>query len=296
MMPEARRLGRCRAGAGAVLQCAIGPRINVMRLSFANGERADFVMEGGAVHLGSAEGNGLVLADRDIAPWHARIVVDARGIVLEIMDPNARAHVNARPVREKAMLRCGDVLCLGRTTIALKADSDDAIATAIPGEATTPMPPMQPPRAVLRGVAGRHFGKAVAVNPLVVVGSSAGADLVVDDRIAPQHAAIAWIGDALWLRDLGSADGTLVNGVRVRNARLHAGDQIGFDRSHFVVEAPGMPARHEIAAATRDERAAPDEAVADAGPAVEAQGGIWWLIGAAALIALALVLLLHRGI
>ena len=267
-----------------------------MRLSFANGERADFVMEGGAVHLGSAEGNGLVLADRGVAPWHARILVDARGIVLEIMDPNARTHVNARPVREKAMLRCGDALCLGRTMIAIKADTDDAIVTAIPGEATTPMPPTQPPRAVLRGVAGRHFGKAVAVNPMVVVGSAAGADLVVDDRIAPRHAAIAWIGDALWLRDLGSAEGTLVNGVRVRNARLHAGDQLGFDRSHFVVEAPGMPARHEVAAAMHGEPADTDAAAAEVAPAAHAQGGIWWLIGAAALIALALVLLFHRGI
>ena len=267
-----------------------------MRLSFANGERADFVMEGGVVNLGSAGGNALVLTGRDVAPWHARLVVDARGIVLEIMDPNARTHVNARPVREKAMLRCGDVLCLGRTTIALKADSDASIVTSIPADVVTPMPPVLPPRAILRGVAGRHFGKAVAVNPRLVVGSATDAGLVVEDRIAPRDAAIEWLGEALWLRDLGSPDGTLVNGVRVRNARLHPGDQLGFDRSHFVVEAPGMPGRSEVAHTTPHDDAGDAEHVVAGGAVDAAQGGIWWLIGAAALIALALVLLLHRGV
>ena len=119
-----------------------------MRLSFGNGERADFVLDDGVVNLGSAVGNGVVLTDRDVAPWHARVVVDARGIVLEIMDPNARTHVNARPVREKALLRCGDMLCLGRTAITIKADSDATITTAIPDAAMTPPAPAMPPRAI----------------------------------------------------------------------------------------------------------------------------------------------------
>src|SRR5512142_2797852 len=84
----------------------------LMRLSFLNGEHADFVVEDGVISLGSAEGNTLVLAGRDIAPWHARITVDRRGIVLEVLDFAARTHVNARPVREKALLRLGDVLVL----------------------------------------------------------------------------------------------------------------------------------------------------------------------------------------
>jgi len=265
----------------------------MMRLSFGNGERADFVMDDGVVNLGSAVGNGVVLGDRDVAPWHARLTVDARGIVLEIMDPNARTHVNARPVREKALLRCGDVLCLGRTAIAIKADADASIATAIPGPAASPTAPSQPPRAVLRGVAGSHFGKAIGVNPRLVVGSSPAADLVVDDRIAPEHAAIEWHGDALWLRDLGSTDGCLVNGIRVRNARLHPGDQVGFGRHQFVVEAPGLAARGAMPASAAD---AAEARPANEPAAADSSGGIGWLIGAAALIALALVLLFHRGV
>ena len=266
-----------------------------MRLSFANGERADFIMEDGVVNLGSAAGNGLVLAGKDVAPWHARLLVDARGIVLEIMDPNARTHVNARPIREKALLRCGDILCLGQAAIALKADSDDTISSSIPANPPTPAPPVQPSRVVLRGVAGSHFGRAIPVNPRLVVGSAAGSGLVLDDpRIAARHAAIECAGERIWLRDIDSLEGTLVNGVRVRDARIHPGDQLGFDRSQFVVEAPGMPMRGETSVFPEHETVSPAQAGETA--QAPAQGGIWWLIGAAALIALGLFLLIQRGI
>lgn len=267
-----------------------------MRLSFANGERADFIMDGGVVNLGSAAGNGLVLTGKDVAPWHARLLVDARGIVLEIMDPAARTHVNARPVREKALLRCGDVVCLGQTTIALKVDSDEAISVAVPSASPGLMSPSQPARVVLRGVSGSHFGKAIAVNPRLVIGSGAGSDLLLDDpRIAARHATLECEGERIWLRDIDSVEGTLVNGVRVRNAGIHPGDQLGFDRSQFVVEAPGLPMRGEAGETAGDGHVAmPDDAAATAEPAV--QGSIWWLIGAAALIGLGLLLLVHRGI
>lgn len=272
-----------------------------MRLSFASGERADFSMDGGVVNLGSAGGNGVVLAGKDVAPWHARLSLDARGIVLEVMDPAARTHVNGRPVREKALLRCGDTLCLGSTLIVLRADPD-VMAPVVPPPAKSAVAaaaPAQPARVVLRGVTGRHFGRAIAVHQSLVVGTAAGCDLVLDEaRVAPRHALIELDGDRLWLRNLDSADGTLVNGVRVRDGAIHAGDQLAFEHSHFVVEAPGLPTRGEMAQADGDATmgAGEGEDAASAREQSSTHLGTWWLIGAAALIALGLVLLIHRGI
>jgi pSer/pThr/pTyr-binding forkhead associated (FHA) protein len=277
------------------------PRIvqatDAMRLSFANGEHADLLVNDGAVSLGNAEGNSVVLPARDVAPWHARLTVDPRGIVLDVLDPAARTHVNARPVREKALLRCGDVLCLGKVVIALKADQDALIETALPAE-SPPAPPVHPARVILRGVSGSHFGKTIPVNHRLVVGRGPDCDLAIDEtRIAPRHAAIEAVDSAIYLRDIASPDGVAVNGVRVRNAIVYAGDQLAFERSHFIVEAPGMPMRGgETDAAPELDAAGEASAALAAGGPAPAQGAIWWLIGAAALIALALVLLIHRGI
>lgn len=267
-----------------------------MRLSFANGEHADVVVEGGVVSFGSAGGNAVVLHGRDVVARHARMTVDSRGIVLEVLAAAARTHVNARPVREKALLRCGDVVCFGQATIVLKTDRDDAIATRIP-----PLPTASddespaPARVVLRGVSGNHFGKSIAINRSLSVGRDAHNGLVIDEAgVAGRHALFEHVGNAVYLRSLDAADGMLVNGVRVRNAVVHPGDQIEFERHHFVVEAPGLPLRGQLAEATRDTETHEAVEVAD-GDAPRNQHAIWWLIGVAAVIAGGLAWLIWRG-
>ena len=268
-----------------------------MRLSFLNGEHADFVVADGVISLGQADGNTLVLAGRDIAPWHARINIDQRGIVLEVLDFAARTHVNARPVREKALLRLGDVLVLGVVAMMLKPDRDDAIETKLPSEPDDATEPLDgaAARVVLRGVSGSHFGRAIALRQRIVVGRAADCDIVVDDaQIAPHHATIETIEETICLRDMGSGAGALVNGLRLATAVLHTGDQLAFGRDHFVIEAPGSPVRGEVVS----EAAHGDPQQADAPAIVEVpgpRGSIWWLIGAAALIALGLVWILLRG-
>lgn len=268
-----------------------------MRLSFGNGEHADFVLEDGAVNLGQAEDNTFVLAVRDVAAHHARLTVDARGAVLEVLDPQARTHVNARPVREKALLRSGDVLCLGQVTIVLKADRDGLIETAVPPESDSNPPLQHPSRVILRGVSGSHFGRTIAVGHRLAIGSASDCGLVLDEaRVAPRHASIEYAGSAIYLRSISGKE-ALVNGVRVRDAVLHPGDQIAFERSHFVVEAPGLPLR---GAETTDAGASQEAGTypPPAGEAISdeaAQSGIWWLIGVAAVIAAGITLMIWRG-
>jgi pSer/pThr/pTyr-binding forkhead associated (FHA) protein len=268
-----------------------------MRLSFANGEHADYVLDGGTIELGNADGNTLVLHGAGVAPRHARVTVDARGTVLEVLDPAARTHVNARPVREKALLRTGDLLCLGRIAITLKPDHDDVIVTTVPADPPGETAAPGSGRVVLRGVSGAHFGKTIAVDGRLVVGRAASCGLVIDDAQAgQQHAAIENGGDAIWLRDLGSPAGTAVNGVRVRDAVIHPGDQLAFERCLFVVEAPGLPLRGQAAAADAHAITEPFDAIAHAGSGRNGgHRGMWWLVGVAALLAVCLGLLFHRG-
>ncbi|MEO5560978.1 MAG: FHA domain-containing protein [Dokdonella sp.] len=271
-----------------------------MRLSFANGEHADFVLDAGVASLGQADSNTLVLIGKDVAARHARLSVDVRGIVLEVLDPAARTHLNARPVREKALLRCGDLLCLGTVTIVVKMDRDDLIETTLPPETAVATALSNPARVILRGVSGSHFGKAMAVNSRLMVGSGSDCGLVISEtHVAARHAVIENVGDAIYLRDLSAANGSAVNGVRVRNAVVHPGDQLTFERSHFVVEAPGLPLRGEVRSSELLARGESFDTVPNTDSAIEpapTERAIWWLIGAAALIALALVLLIHRGI
>ena len=61
----------------------------------------------------------------------------------------------------------------------------------------------------------------------VRIGRSSSCDLVLtDDAVSRRHAEIALRGGVCVIRDLGSSNGTWVNGRAVRRARLRSGDEL----------------------------------------------------------------------
>lgn len=72
------------------------------------------------------------------------------------------------------------------------------------------------------------MGVAIPVAGPVVIGRSPGADIVIGDEfVSGRHARVTPVGDQVVLEDLGSTNGTLLNGDRVvRPQPLRAGDQI----------------------------------------------------------------------
>jgi pSer/pThr/pTyr-binding forkhead associated (FHA) protein len=282
---------------------------STMRLSFTNKEHADVLVAPGDTLIGSAQDNAVVVAAPGVAAHHVSLSVAERSLVLNVLDAQARTHVNARPVREKAILRLGDIVSLDTVQFMVKPDRDDSIRTKIPAQkpgaradeiGATQMR-LVPPKVVLRGVSGAYFGKIIPVRGKLVIGRGSECDLILDEpEMSRRHAVIENFGDGIYLRDLGSANGTFVNGVQVRDAVLHPDDQIAFDRNRFLLEAPGLPGRGEVGIAEED---APNitqtmQAIRSperpgAAPASErGRNDVWWLIGAAALIGLGLALLL----
>lgn len=81
-------------------------------------------------------------------------------------------------------------------------------------------------------------GVTVPVNGPVVIGRSPGADIVIgDDFVSGKHARITPAGDSAVLEDLGSTNGTLLNGVRVTAPQmLRAGDAIDIGAVRLKVD------------------------------------------------------------
>ena len=281
-----------------------------MRLHFPNKEHADALTAPGDTSIGAASDNTIVLNRPGIAAHHASLSVGDRGYILSVTDPSARVHVNARPVREKAILRLGDVVSLDTLQFILKPDRDASIRTDVPAasalahasDETATRTRNMPPKAVLRGVSGSYFGKIVPLRGKLTIGRDSDCDLVLDEpEMSRRHAMIENSGDVIFLRDLGSANGTFVNGVQVRNAILHPDDQIAFDHNRFLLEAPGLPSRDQVLIDERDApnitqtmRAVrlPGEDPPRAPSTNSTRNDIWWLIGAAALIGLGIAMLL----
>lgn len=66
--------------------------------------------------------------------------------------------------------------------------------------------------------------------------------------VSRAHCEIVKRGDKLLLRDLGSSNGTLVNGKKAAEAELKAGDRLDVGPAKFVVQVDGKPAKPELPA------------------------------------------------
>lgn len=108
-----------------------------------------------------------------------------------------------------------------------------------------------------------------------VVGRGHQADAVVDDAsVSRRHAMLRWHDGECVVVDLGSANGTLVNGQRVvRPTRLKSGDIVAFGavRARYVAEPAA--ARHQAAPAHSEASATVLLAVPSAASACEAAAG-----------------------
>ena len=90
------------------------------------------------------------------------------------------------------------------------------------------------------------------VKDMVLVGRKEDCDLNLDHKsVSKLHCVIVKTDGLLLVRDLGSTNGTRVNGQRVRRAALLTNDQLGVASLRFKVhlgpgQAPPSPAEHTM--------------------------------------------------
>lgn len=265
-------------------------RMTALKLRFPTPDEPELPLDVG-VHGIGRRGDDALAPITDGSEPSVRFCVDRRGVWLTVSDGVQGVHVNGRQVRRMAMLRTGDAIFVDGHELRLVAGAP--VSAIVPPAGLAPEDAEADPRIVLRGVGGRYHGRSFTLDRPRLVGRLGEADIRIDEPgFAERHARLERVGTQVRLTDLGSADGSVVNGEPMRDALLQAGDQVVFDAHHrFVVEAPAR------AVQPLD----PDDAVV-AAPLLEdapTQGGgglpLPWLLLAAVVLAGLLAALLLYG-
>ena len=97
----------------------------------------------------------------------------------------------------------------------------------------------------LQSMSGEH-SVDIAPGQTIVVGRAVTTDLpIYDPTVSRRHAELVHANDSVTVRDLGSSNGTFVNGSRVTQTNLSDGDAVTFGKVAFklteVVEAAPPP-------------------------------------------------------
>lgn len=113
-----------------------------------------------------------------------------------------------------------------------------------------PMSNMTPPKGAaktyaLRFISGKYQGGEfpLPAEGEIVIGRSSELDMVlVEDMVSRRHAKITVTGGQIFIQDLGSTNGSFVNGEKIKRARLNEGDRILVGTSIIKLVATEGPA------------------------------------------------------
>jgi len=188
--------------------------------------------------IGREEGLAVTLPFEGVSRQHAKISWDGQSHWLEDLESTNGTFLNGRRLaKEREKLRHLSVVTLGAQT--------DLVFVLRPEETQTLRRSVIQHAFLIRNVP-EALPHELRVGEFTV-GRSAACNIVSDSlEVSKMHARLLRSADKLTVRDLGSANGTWVNGVRVSAAQLVDGDLLAFAGDQYRVSV----AMGEVASST----------------------------------------------
>ena len=195
--------------------------------------------------IGRSPDNDLILNDPEVSGWHAQIRQDESGFLLEDLQSSNGTFLNGARLGTPTRLTSGALIKVGATQI--------QFVTGTPGEnlhmtsvglPEAPAPPSALPSDPVWGTLQVNSREIPLRMLSPNIGRDAKADIVLDDpSISYIHAQLVRQGDDAYLRDLGSRNGTYVNGQLISVPhRLAHGDRIKLGETSLVFRSGSSPA------------------------------------------------------
>jgi len=189
------------------------------------------------VTIGRAEDNDIVLDDEQASRRHARVFLRADGAcVVEDLGSRHGTFVNDSPVgADGHVLASGDLLVVGGSELRFAAGEETRMASRA--------------SEVVRARSVRFNGSRMAI------GRDASNDVVLEDpNVSRFHAEVVAADRGIEVVDLGSRNGTRLDGELIHRARLDPGAEIGIGPFGLLFDGASLIARDDHGALVLDAR------------------------------------------
>lgn len=194
----------------------------------------------GELTIGRDQDRQLQLASASVSRRHAHLV--GEGSQLKIVDDGSAngVLVNGARIEGSAIIDAQSRVEIADFRIVVELQAAEATPAVAPFTASV----MESIRLVAQG--GPYDGQVFPIVGEITVGRAADCQLVLDDpSLSRKHAKVRGTGRRLDVEDLGSSNGTFVNGRKVGQATAGPGDTIRFGELSFRIEderGQGAPA------------------------------------------------------
>lgn len=191
------------------------------------------------VTIGRLASNDLMVDDPDVADTHLEVLVDHENLTLKNLVPERPVKLNNELVTNLCTLKPEDIISLGGVDLQV-IDPKREPRTVL--EENNNSTQLRPPKATGWALKANHAALSNRVFPLnetTIVGRSSDCDVSLSAaHLSRRHAQLQVVDGLLYVKDLGSANGTFLNGKQVVEARIKRGDELRFDTLSFGVIGP----------------------------------------------------------
>ena len=192
------------------------------------GRFRSFSLVGGKVRIGRAKENDIVLSTPEVSNFHAEVEVTDGGVIVRDLGSTNGITVNTQR-HEEAEVESGDVIGIGPAVLLFMDPEAQTRKAGSGADASGPR---------IRITAGPQKGTAFAVaGRSLLMGRDSSNDMVLEgEDVAPFHAQLSCVGNAVWLTDLKSESGIKVGGTSVHRRKLENGDAIAIGDVRMMFE------------------------------------------------------------
>lgn len=218
----------------------------MLKLQFVDRRQPAFWLVDPRLTIGRDKTNNLVINDEGISVFHAELQQEDGKLFLRDTGSVNGTFLNGQSVTKRVEVKVGDVIRLHLVELQI------IDPTKAPPEA----PPQPVKRELLKAaplwqvkaMTGVISGRMFPVEGTNVVGRDPHCDIVVGGaHVSRRHAEFSIRAGVLWVKDLGSSNGSFVNGKRYEEVALQNGDEVKFDAMIFKVVGPtDLPSHSEF--------------------------------------------------
>ncbi|GAB1256996.1 FHA domain-containing protein [Aurantivibrio plasticivorans] len=210
------------------------------------------------VTIGRASGNDLVVDDPNVADAHAEITVKYESLNIVNVSGNKPVYVNRKAINHTAPLSINDEIIIGKTILQIvDPKSDRPVAPKSAKKA--------PPSTgwALKANSTALANRVFSIKATTVIGRSNECDITLAAaHLSRRHAQLTVNEGLLYVKDLGSANGTYLNGERITESRVNRGDDLRFDTLSFGVIGPSQDLDKTTVRPANQQTPAPQKAAA----------------------------------
>lgn len=212
----------------------------MLKIRFKNKKYSAVWLVEPKVSIGRGRDNQVVVSAPHVAEQHLEIRVERDNLTLVNLVPDSVVNVNGKPCEENQVLGAGDTINLADIELEIIDPKEDLAPKPVPSASQQTSPRV--PKSTGWALKANHSALQNRVFPLKVkntIGRSSDCDIcLAAAHLSRRHAELTVTDGVLYIKDLGSANGTYLNGKRITEARVKRGDELRLDTLSFGVIGP----------------------------------------------------------